>query len=513
MQSITQRVFQDSLKWALAVFLLIAVRAQAGPAPHWVQAVSFGGSGADAGAAVRVNRHGDRYVTGSFSSTASFGGKTLTSVGGGDIFLAKYARGGDLLWLIQAGGSGDDAANDVALDRMGNAYVTGWFVSTASFGSASGESKTVTGSDETVFIAKYSPAGTLLWLHTGTVTFVSINRGHGVTVNPDAETVYITGISQGDTTFSSSDGTTHTVPGPGTWHMFLVKYDQSGNFHWGEWNEASPNSIARSVDVDSENSAYLVGWFEGTVTFHSRDGQDQTISGRSEPVQSAPDYPGDAFIAKYDSDGNVKWVNDIGGYKAIATHVAAARRGSISVTGFIGNIDTGTAAQAETIVTSQPGGANINLSGGHFTTPYNRDVFIATYNRGGVLLSATRLGGMLQDGGSGIAYDRAGNLYVAGVFGGTLHVGGQVLTGTKTSNLFILKYAAGRLAWAKAAEGAGSQGFESNPTISLNQSDRVWVTGPFTGTATFEGTTLQSAGAEDIFVANLKQKGLSRTDR
>jgi hypothetical protein len=96
------------------------------------------------------------------------------------------------------------------------------------------------------------------------------------------------------------------------------------------------------VDVDSENNAYVVGWFEGTVTFHSRNGQDQTISGRSEPVQSAPDYPGDAFIAKYDRDGNVQWVNDIGGYKAIATHVAATRQGSISLTGFIGNIDTGT---------------------------------------------------------------------------------------------------------------------------------------------------------------------------
>jgi hypothetical protein len=513
MQSMTQWVSQHSSKWALALFLLMAGRAQAGSAPHWIQAVSFGGSGTDTGAAVRVTKHGDRYVTGFCSSTASFGGKTLTSAGNADIFLAKYARRGELLWLIQAGGSGEDAANDLALDRVGNVYVTGRFVGTASFGSAGGESKTVTGSDETVFIAKYSPAGTLLWLHTGTVTFVAINRGHGVAVDPATGTVYITGISQGDTTFSSSDGTTHTVPGPGTWHMFLVKYDQSGNFHWGEWNEASPNSLPRGVDVDSDNNAYVVGWFEGTVTFHSHNGQDQTISGRSEPVQSAPDYPGDGFIAKYDSDGNLQWANDIGGYKAIATYVAATRHGNISLTGFVGNIATGTSAQAETIVTSQPGGANINLGGGRFTTPYNRDVFIATYDRAGVLISATRLGGVQQDGGSGIAYDRTGNLYVAGVFGGTLRIGDQVLTSGKTSNLFVLKYAAGRLQWAKAAKGAGSQGFESNPTISLTQDGKVWVTGPFTGTATFEGTTLQSAGAEDIFVAELKRKALSRTGR
>jgi len=504
MKSATQQLLRGSLKLALALFLLTAVCAHAEAPPVWANAARFGGSGTDAGAAVAVTKYGDRYVTGSFSSTASFGGKSLTSAGGADIFLAKYATGGRLLWLIQAGGSGDDAASSLALDPAGNAYVTGWFVGTASFGSAGGQSKTVTGGDETIFIAKYSPAGALLWLHTGVGAFAAINRGNAVAVNSAASTVYVAGVSQGDTTFSSSDGTIHTVPGPGTWHMFLVKYDLSGNFRWGEWNEASPNSIPRSVAVDSQNSAYVVGWFEDTVTFRSRDSQDQTIVGRSEPVQSAPDYPGDAFIAKYDSHGNLKWVNDIGGYKAIATQVAASRYDRISLTGFIGNVNTGTTAQAETIVTSRPGGANINLGGGHFSTPYNRDILIATYNREGVLLNAKRLGGVSQDGGSGIAYGSAGNLYVAGVFASTLHVGGQVLTGKKTNTLFVLKYAAGQLLWAKAADGAGTQSFENNPTISLTWGGRVWVTGQFTGTATFGGTMLKNVGQEDIFVADLQ---------
>jgi beta-propeller repeat-containing protein len=504
MQFTTQQTFYCSLKLALAILFLIAAPAQAEPAPHWTQAARFGGSGTDIGAAIRISRHGDRYVTGSFSTVATFGGKTLTSAGGSDIFLAKYARGGQLLWLVQAGGSGDDAANDLSLDEVGNIYVTGWFVGPASFGSVSGPSRIVSGSDETVFIAKYSPAGTLLWLNTGTVGFFAINRGHGVAVDGAANTLYVTGVSQGDTAFSSSDGETHTVPGPGTWHMFLVKYDLSGNFHWGEWNEASPNSIPRSLAVDSENSAYVAGWFEGVAIFHSQDGHDQTISGRSQPVQSAPDFPGDAFIAKYDSDGNLRWVNDIGGYKAIATSVAASRDGRIALTGFIGNINTGTPAQAKTILTSQPGGSSINLGGGHFTTPYNRDVFIAIYSRAGVLMGATRLGGVRQDGGSGIAFDPIGNLYAAGVFGDTLHVGDQILTGTKTSNLFVLKYTGGRLAWAKSADGAGTQSFEGNPTLSLARSGRVWLTGPFTNTATFDGTTLHSAGAEDIFAAELK---------
>jgi hypothetical protein len=96
----TQKLFHRSLKLGLALFLLLAIRAQAEPAPQWTNVAGFGGSGTDIGAAIRISRNGDRYVTGSFSTVASFAGKPLTSEGGSDIFLAKYARGGDLLWLI-----------------------------------------------------------------------------------------------------------------------------------------------------------------------------------------------------------------------------------------------------------------------------------------------------------------------------------------------------------------------------------------------------------------------------
>jgi hypothetical protein len=251
----------------------------------------------------------------------------------------------------------------------------------------------------------------------------------------------ITGVGQGAIGFSSSDGLLHDVPGPEEWHMFLVQYDVHGNFQWGEWNQASPNSIPRRVAVDRDG-VYVTGWFEGAATFHSQDGQDQTVQGFSQPVQSSPDYPGDAFLVKYDSNGNLKWVNHIGGYKAIATDVAVSSDGEVSITGFIGNIDYGTSTQAETIVTSQPPGVKIDLGGGHFTRPYNADVVIASYDSAGSLKNALRFGSVYTDAGSGIAYDTDSNLYVTGVFKGTVNFGGQLLTGTQQSNLFVLKYTA-----------------------------------------------------------------------
>jgi len=473
--------------------------------PTWTRAESFGGSGPDVSSTVKVDTRGDRYVTGGFSSTARFGSKTFTSAGGSDIFLAKFGRSGELLWLIQAGGPGDDFGNDIALDREQNIYVAGSFTDSATFPSINGPSKTLTGAAETIFLAKYSPAGKLEWVQTGVGSFGGQNEAFGVAVNPATGTVFITGRGQGDDTFSSSDGTEHTVPGVGSWHMFLVKYDHNGNFQWGQTNEAVFNTVPHKVAADAHDNAYVTGWLEDTTTFHSNNGHDVTVTGFS-PAQTTSDFPDDAFIAKYDAAGNVQWANHIGGYKGIAIDIAVSDRGQVSITGFIGNI-VGSPEEAETIATSQPGGKDVNLGSGHLTNPFNTDVFIATYNSAGVLLKARRFGGAENEGGGGIAYDHKGNLYVAGTFQNSINVDGRSLNGTKPFNLFVLKFKSGTggLDWAKKADGAGSgQGeLEANPRmIAVTQNDEVLVTGTFQSTAVFDKITLHSTKG-DIFLAEL----------
>jgi hypothetical protein len=342
-------------------------------------------------------------------------------------------------------------------------------------------------------------------------TFDSINEGNSVAIEPVTGSVYVTGISQGDTTFSSSNGTMHSVAGPGTWHMVLVKYDTAGNFQWGQSNNAEPNSNSRRVAVDADNNVYATGWMEGRTTFHSNDGHDVTVDGFSGPVQTFPDYPGDAFVVKYDENGDLKWVNHIGGYKAIGSNIATSRDGRVSITGFIGNIPN-SPEQAATIVTSQPGGNDINLGGGKFTAPFNKDVFVATYDEDGVLLSARRFGGAKDEGGTGIAYDRRGKLIVAGVFQHAIKIGGHTLTGTRSNNLFLAEFArneetcapAPDVNWAKAANGPFVATLEVGPRVGLTAQGDVLVTGAYQPVAQFDDFKLQSAGLQDGFVALLR---------
>lgn len=502
----------------LASGILLSTSLYAQSSSAWTSAVTYGGGGADIGQAVKVDPYLNRYVTGAFSATASFpehagatgaqpasATKALSSQGGTDVFLAKYDKLGKLLWLVQAGGAGDDSGFDIAFDSAQNVYLVGMFDDSATFTDVNGTQKTVSGVGQTIFLAKYKPSGALVWVQTGATEFAGSNNGYGVAIEPGSQSVYLTGVTQGDTTFSSVDGTTHTVPGVETWHMFLVKYDTSGLFHWGQTNEASPNTVGHKVAVDALANAYVTGWMESQTTFHSKDGHDVTVNGFSGPVQSFPDFPADAYIVKYDHNGNLKWVNHIGGYKAIGTDVATSGSGRVSITGLIGNSGD-SPQQSSTMATSQPGGKSINLGGGILTTPFNRDVFVATYDGSGVLLNAHRFGGAQDDGGSGIAYDHSNNLIVAGVFQNRITIQGRTLTGKDSFNLVVAKFAPDGKAsegWAIEADGPGIGDFENSPRIGLTPGGDVLVTGVYQTSAQFGRFGILSNGLADGFLAFL----------
>ncbi len=494
----------------LAAGILFTLPLYVQAAPAWNNVFSFGGAGTDIGQAVKTDSENETYVTGAFSETAYFqqarpGTKHLTSAGGTDVFLAKYDRNSNLSWVISAGGSEDDQGFDIAFDASRNVYLTGTFTDSATFHGTSGSAKTVTGNAQTIFLAKYNPSGVLLWVQTGVADFGGSNNGYGVAIYSASGSVYVTGMGQGDIAFSASDGTTHTVPGVGTWHMYLAKYDTAGHFKWGQTNEASPNTVAHKVALDGQGSPYVVGWMEGQAIFHSNNGHDLTVNGFSQPVQSFPDYPGDAYVAKYDVNGNAKWVNHVGGYKGVGTEIATSRDGKVTITGFVGNI-ADSPEQASTIVTSQPGGKNINLGGGIFTVPFNRDVFVATFNQAGVLLNARRFGGTLDDGGSGLAYDNQNNLLLAGIFSDTINIDGHVYSRIEPTSLCVAKFAGSdptRLDWVRTAGGPGVSGLENDPRLEWHDG-QILVTGTYETVARFDHIRLIGLGDWDGFVGALK---------
>jgi hypothetical protein len=93
-----------------------------------VYSTYLGGTGADFGHGIAVDGAGTAYVTG-FTTSTDFPTKNPLQPaygGNGDAFVAKInPTGSTLVYSTYLGGSGGDGASGIAVDSVGNAYVTG----------------------------------------------------------------------------------------------------------------------------------------------------------------------------------------------------------------------------------------------------------------------------------------------------------------------------------------------------------------------------------------------------
>ena len=133
----------------------------------WVK--NPGGPSMEKGHDIAVDGADNLLVTGTFKKTATFGGgeanETIyTSTGRFDIFVAKYAPSGDLLWVKKAGGTKEDIPTAIATDGSGNIIVTGYFEGTVTFGAGeTNETVLISDGEMDFFVIKYAPVGKLLW--------------------------------------------------------------------------------------------------------------------------------------------------------------------------------------------------------------------------------------------------------------------------------------------------------------------------------------------------------------
>jgi hypothetical protein len=137
---------------------------------------------------------------------------------------------------------------------------------------------------------------------------------------------------------------------------------------------------------------------------------------------------------------------------------------------------------------------------------------------GAVLLSAalavpalgTTLPAAIRAGGTGDVTGRPvvaladGSGIVAGWFVGTATFGDTALVATGFPNAFVAKFdPSGGWVWASQVSGSSIFAFG----LSALPDGSAIVAGWFSGTATFGGTTLTSAGSEDVFVARIDRDG------
>jgi hypothetical protein len=116
------------------------------------------------GNAISADPNGNVYLTGYFGNSIAFGNDTLTGLtfSNSTIFVAKYDSSGNALWGRTPGGSIYDSGQSICTDATGNAFVTGYFIS--SFLNFGGHTviNSFTGNND-AFIVAYDGNGNALW--------------------------------------------------------------------------------------------------------------------------------------------------------------------------------------------------------------------------------------------------------------------------------------------------------------------------------------------------------------
>jgi hypothetical protein len=158
----------------------------------------FGDGSAQQAYGVAVDRLGNAFMSGDFQGKMLFGMTELTS-DGTDIFVAKVLPSGDPGWSKRLGGMGEQKARGVALDPFGNLIITG-----NSHGQVGLDAGPISSVSRDVLAVKLGPDGATIW------GFLFGNQGqeqYGLEVATDPfGGVYLTGEFDGDIVFGMDTG-------------------------------------------------------------------------------------------------------------------------------------------------------------------------------------------------------------------------------------------------------------------------------------------------------------------
>jgi hypothetical protein len=365
-------------------------------------------------------------------------------------------------WVKQEGGSMHDKIRGITVDAQGNCYVTGEFTDKARFAD-----RTVTSRGSMDFVlAKYSPAGKLIWLQTAGGS--EIDRGYSVAVDA-AGNSYVTGHFQSPE-FRISD---RTFTNRGDYDYFVAKFDATGKFEWAHDGGGEGYDYGHGIAVTPRGDVYVAGSFSGEVMLG--EAKSPSAIGKS------------LFVAKYDTTGTLKWSRLAGNDREQSGHnIAVGPDGGCYVSGYVSGI--------------------VELSGRQFgSTTAVKDIFVARLSPEGNYVWAATAGGHSDGLSTGVAVDKQGNCYLTGMFNDKAVFGDTTLTSAGEYDVFVARLNAdGQPAWAYSG---GGEKIDYGLGVATDSSGNCYVTGEFTDDVRFMGQHLMGLGGRDLYVARYSPHG------
>jgi hypothetical protein len=345
---------------------------------------------------VAIDGDGNVVIAGFFGGTVDFGGGVLTSTGGEDIFVAKFAPNGVHSWSKRFGDAGDQEAIGLALDSDGSVIVVGAFWGSVDFGGG-----TLTSAGEMdIFAAKLDAGGNHIWSkHFGD----GISQFAASVAVDGSGNAFVAGTFKGSMDFGGG-----ALTSAGADDIFVAKLDPDGGHLWSKrFGDASAEQQAWGVAIDEFGNAIVAGQFTGTVDF---GGGLFSCGGQT-----------DIFVAKFDNGGAHVWSKRFGDmHEQYANAVAVDPSDNILIAGgFYMTVDFG---------------------GGSLTSGGTSDAYIAKLGPDGSHMWSDGFGTADYQDAWGVAADPSGSAILAGYMNGTADFGGGTLVSPGGTDVFVAKF-------------------------------------------------------------------------
>lgn len=348
----------------------------------------------------------------------------------------------------------------------------------------------------------------------------------------NAGDIYVIGAFSNQVDFNPDPSIGETKTAKGSADVYLTKYTPTGTFVWVKTWGGSGFDPGYGIVIDGSNNLYVTGGFRGTVDFDPGNGIDNHTSNGSE----------DAFLSKFDKDGNFKWARTWGaGGDDGAFTPAVDGLGNVYVTSFFGGnlrkfdpngnqlwlktcgVNWWSEADADNAGNVYlPGrfSGTVDFDPGSGTDNHSSkgawDACLSKLDSNGNFQWARTWGGSSNDVAYGSVLDASGSdIYITGWFGNTVDFDPSGGVYNRSSNggndVFISKLSsAGNFQWARTWGGPSNDG---GFMITVDSVGNVISTGTFIDDVNFDPDgvgyhQISHDGSDDAFLIKHNSLGV-----
>jgi hypothetical protein len=219
----------------------------------------FGGGNYDYATGIAIDGTGSSFITGYTNSSAfptSANAYKKNFSGNYDCFFAKFDNFGKyMLYSTYIGGSNDDYSNSIALDGIGNSYITG-YTNSSDFPTTNGAYSTSLKGNYDCFVVKLNETGQTLSYST---LIGGTNDEYANAIALDADrNAYITGYTYSYDFPTSKVAVSNTTGG--NYDCFATKLNATGSaLVYSTYIGGSNHDYGTSIVVNANGSAFIAG--------------------------------------------------------------------------------------------------------------------------------------------------------------------------------------------------------------------------------------------------------------